>query len=302
MKNINNKIKENNDMSENKMIGNVSGQLIGKVTYAKAVEKETKDGRKYEVWQLGVKLPSGCAVFISNNIWPATREKVGQKVNELENIITRFTESKEDIYVRLGLRPDKTTGENKYGRFSTYIDRNDKLSLKGEGFVDLIEHKIIQDENGEDKVELIFMNSKNGEYTVDFNKSEHPLIIKGYVAEISKDYTFIKVVDGKDLYPASWNLTVKEEIGKQLVIGQGYAFEVEFKKGEAIKQDETEQKNEFDFSADFTIESLSGRKKTEYSSDKLNVVAGGLLKGCSIKIENQGSTFGSTDPDDELPF
>lgn len=280
-------------MAENKMVGNVSGQIVGKVSYAKATPKQTKDGREYELWELGVKLPSGCTVFISNNIWPATREKVGAKVAELENIMTRY-EQKEDTYVRLGFRPDKTTGENKYGRFSTYINKSDKLSLKGEGFVDLIDY--IAEE--EDKIKLVYTNSKHEEYYVDFENSEQPLVIKGYVSEISEDKTFITVVDGKEDYPATWHLTVKEDIGNQLVIGQGYAFKVIFEKGEAIKQDEVEQKDEFDFSADFSIESLSNRRKTEYASDKLRVIAGGLLKGCSIKIEN--STFGSDE--DELPF
>ncbi len=258
-------------MAENKMVGNVSGQIVGKVSYAKATPKQTKDGREYELWELGIKLPSGCTVFISNNIWPATREKVGAKVAELENIMTRY-EQKEDAY----------------------INKNDTLSLKGEGFVDLIDYVVEE----EDKIKLVYTNSKHEEYYVDFENSEQPLVIKGYVSEISEDKTFITVVDGKEDYPATWHLTVKEDIGNQLVIGQGYAFKVVFEKGEAIKQDEVEQKDEFDFSADFSIESLSNRRKTEYASDKLRVIAGGLLKGCSIKIEN--STFGSDE--DELPF
>lgn len=281
-----------------KMIGTVTGSIIGKAIYGKVQPKTSKAGKEYEEYKIGVKLPSGCTVFISNNIWEATRSnpKMTQRLSDLEDIMTKVA-SNEDVYVRLSLKPDKTTGVNKFGRFRTFLNKENKLSLLGEGFVDIVDHIL---EN--DKVKLIFTNSKHEEYDVDFDKSEQPIIIKGYVSEINNDCTKIVVVDGEEQFPAQWNLTVPDHIGKQLVIGQGYAFKVIFVKGEMIKhEDTTSKEEEFDFSADFSIESLSNRKKTEFGSDELKVIAGGLLKGQSIKI-NSSSSFDRSSDEEELPF
>lgn len=284
----------------NKMLGNVKGNITGKVVYGTVVPKKTNNGKDYDLYQIGVKLPSGCTVFISNRVFETTRNLPAtmNRVNELDEVITKFN-AKEDIYISLNLKPDKETGENRYAKFSTYLNKEDKVSFSGEGFISIIDH-VVED----DKVKLIFTNARHEEYTVDFEDSERPLTIQGYVSEVNKNFKDIVVVDGAEQYGQSWNLLVAEHIGKQLVVGQGYAFNVVFEKGEMIQHDNTEEKEaEFDFSGDFSIESLSNKKKTEFMSDKLKVTGGGLLKGQSIKIKSAGnSTPAYGTGEDEFPF
>lgn len=281
-----------------KMIGNVEGRLTGKVVYTKVQQdQETKNGKKFDSYQIGISLASGCTVFITNRVWEASRKNsnVLKRVEELENIIEQS--QTEDVYVRLGLKPDKKTGENVFGKFTTYINKENNLVFNGEGYVSKIEHEI--DDNNE--VKLLFVDAKHNEYSVDFKKTDETLLIQGYVSKIT-DNTDIVVVDGKESYGASWNLTVSEEIGKQLVIGQAYAFKVKFERGEVIKDEQVkDDEDNFDFSADFSISSLTTKNKAKFGSNKLRVVSGGILKGQSIKIDNDNSSFSSAQ-DEELPF
>lgn len=276
--------------------GNVKGTLIGKVIYAKMKERETNSGKPYEEFSVGMQLSNGSTVFVRNRVFEKSREIkfIADRIALLEDLVQNY--KNESRYVRLRLKPDEKTGENKYAKFSTYMNEDGTINFTAEGYLDEIETQI-----EEDKVKLIFTNMQGESYTRDFSEHSNDLTIIGYVKDI-KD-KILTVVDGDGEYPVSWNITTTNELAKKMKIGQMYGFVVKFVKGEMIKAEEKAPIDEiFSLVSDFTV---SSGGKVEFESDSLQLISGGIISSVKpIKFTTSGSSSvkGTATLTDEFPF
>lgn len=272
-------------------LGHITGTIEGKVIYGGVKQSQTKSGKDFEILTLGVQLANKVTVFVTNRKYESSLESpfIKKRIDDMMDVIDNYKDT--DYYVRLRLSPDKKSGTNKYGKLSTYISQNDnRLAFSAEGFIDIVEH---EEENGE--VYLIHYNQRNEAYKTKFEDSLKPFIIEGYVETINDDCDEIRVIDGSDSYGQNWNISINPEIGKQLVVGQGYAFKTEIQRGKPIEKKSSEES--FDFSSSFSINNLNGR--TEFSSDKFVAISGGKLQNQSMNIQSSENV--STN-DTDLPF
>lgn len=280
-------------------LGNVKGTLIGRVVFGSVQQKRTKEDKPYEEFSIGLQLPNGSTVFVRNRIFEKSREVVSLKsrIEFLERIVENY--KTEDIYARLRLKPDDKTGENKYAKFTTFINKDGKISFSGEGFLDEIETEL-----KDDVVYLVFKNQKGDLYTTEFTKFNTDLTIIGYVKEV--DDKLVTVVDSDNEYPAQWNITATQNIASQLKIGQMYGFIVKFVKGEKIENSVVENSDIFSFTEDFTVKT----SKSEFETDRLDLINGGICSHVApISFSNLNGRSSSskinskvTNDDDEFPF
>lgn len=280
-------------------LGNVKGTLIGRVVFGSVQQKRTKEDKPYEEFSIGLQLPNGSTVFVRNRIFEKSREVVSLKsrIEFLERIVENY--KTEDIYARLRLKPDDKTGENKYAKFTTFINKDGKISFSGEGFLDEIETEL-----KDDVVHLVFKNQKGDLYTTEFTKFNTDLTIIGYVKEV--DDKLVTVVDSDSEYPAQWNITATQNIASQLKIGQMYGFIVKFVKGEKIENSVVENSDIFSFTEDFAVKT----SKSEFETDRLDLINGGICSQVApISFSNLNGRSSSskinskvTNDDDEFPF
>lgn len=293
-------------------LGNVTGTILGKVVFGAVNQKETNAGKIYEEFNIGIQLPNGSTVFVRNRVWEATRANanMSKRVVFLEDVIDSY--KSEDLYVSLRLKPDATTGENKFANFSTYINKEGKIGFTGEGFLDPVETEV-----GEDgEVRIVFTNAKGESYTRLFKDFDTDLTFQMYVGEING--TVVTLIDGKEQYGNKAHITVPGNVAEQLVLGQMYAFKTKFAKGAKIEASAPAEVDEIDsifsFADDFKVESLKGGKgATAYETDRLDLVKGGIIREHKIEIEESTSSdsafSGSTrtpqsrvSVSDDLPF
>lgn len=282
-------------------VGNVEGAIIGKVVYGKMEQKETKTGKQYEEFSTGVQLPNGSTVFVRNRVWPTSRNNafVAGKVATLETITEDYKD--EDIYVSLRFKADKETGENKFATFNSYVSNDGKLKFSAEGFLDIVQFSEDEDEN----VTLIFTKQDGSEFTRPFKDYNTDLTFAMYIEKVEDGIVYL--VDGKENYPNKSAINVPENVAEQLVLGQMYAFKVKFVKGAKIETKEVKDEIDeiFSFGDDFSVDSLKNSGRSEYESDKLNLVKGGIIKGHSISIftgESEGMDTRISEDDDDMPF
>lgn len=282
-------------------LGNVKGTLIGRVVFGGVQQKNTKEGKAYEEFNVGLQLPNGSTVFVRNRIFEKTREvnALRTRIEFLERIVEEY--KNEDIYARLRLNPDSGTGENKYAKFSTFMNKEGKISFSAEGFLDEVECEL-----KDDVPHLVFKNQKGDTYTTEFSKFNTDLTIVGYVKEV--DEKLVTVVDSDNDYPVQWNVAATENIASQLKIGQMYGFVVKFTKGAKIEAASAENSDIFSFTQDFSVRT----SKSEFESDRLDLINGGICsKVAPISFSNIGRTSYSTSTvsnnkvssdDEEFPF
>lgn len=276
-------------------LGNVKGTLVGKVIYGNVQQRTTKDGKEYEEFSIGLQLPNGSTVFVRNRVFEKSREvqSLKPRIELLEKMVEDY--KNEDMYARLRLKPDENTGENKYGKFTTYVNKDGKVSFSAEGFLDYVEHEVV-----DDKVKLIFTNQKQDRYNVDFDTFSTDLTIIGYVKDV--DGQNVHIVDSSSEYPSSWNIVATNEISKKLQIGQMYGFVVRFEKGEQIKTEEKKTDDLFSFVEDFSVSTSK-----EFASDSLKLISGGILSKVPKITFNDSPKSNSSNSskvslDDDFPF
>lgn len=282
-------------------VGIVEGTIVGKVVSGSITQKTSNGGRDYEQSSIGIKMPNGCTVFVRNNLnLEAESQYIVRESQKIMDIVNNYKD--EDIYVQLRLKADKKTGENSFAKFSTYLRAdNNNLGFSAEGFFDVLKHTTDEEGNV-----VLIMNGMKGEYQKPLSSANTNMTISGYVEQVENN--LITVVSSDKDYPMTWHITCPEEMDKkynilkQLVVGQMYAFECKFVKGEKIKEEENLDENPFDFSSDFTIESMSN--KNRFDSDKLMMIKGGLIKGNKIELKasNKKTKSSVVDSDEEFPF
>lgn len=272
-------------------LGNTNGTIAGKVVFGGVQQKETKTGKQYEELTVGIQLPSGVTVFIANRVFETVRSNptMSKKIAFVEDVISSYKDT--DHYVSLRIKPN-ADGENKFANFSSYVNKDGKLSFRAEGFPEPVETEIDADGN----VHMVFTNAKQETFKRAFKDFNTGMIFEMYVEKI--DGTMVTLTDGKENFANKVTINVKEDIANQLVLGQLYTFVCEFEKGkkaEATSSETDAIESIFSFASDFKVESM--RKGVSYASDKLTLVKGGIIKGYSIEVDSAStSSFGFSTP------